>query len=88
MLAGALAGDWRALEGSFAVSRKPGMIELAPKDGDDPAGRQVAGITARLGRFVETVEIVKPGGDRDRLVFTDQTLDTRPLDAAEAALLK
>lgn len=88
MMAGALAGDWRALEEIFALTRKPGAVQLSPKSPDDPLAQQIAAISARLGHFVEEVEIAKPGGDRDRLVFTDQALNARPLDAAETALLK
>lgn len=88
MMAGALAGDWRALEGSFQIIRAPGKVALAPKSPDDPTAAQIAGINARLGRFVEEVEILKPGGDRDRLRFTDQVLNARALDSDEAALLK
>lgn len=85
MLAAALAGDWRGLDGAFAVSRKGDAVSLLPLRADDP---NMPAIAARVGRFVEEVEITKQGGDRDRLVFTDQVLNGRPLDAAEAALLK
>lgn len=85
MMAAALAGDWRALDGTFAITRKAERVWLRPLRPDDP---HVPAITARLGRFVEEVEIAKPGGDMDRLIFTQQDLNARPLDAAEAALLK
>lgn len=88
MMAGALGGDWRALEGVFAITRTTDQITLVPSKPDDPTAAQIAQITARLGRFVEAVEIRKPGGDFDRLTFTAQSLNTRPLDAAEAAMLK
>jgi hypothetical protein len=88
MMAGALAGDWRALEDTFTLTRKPGAIQLSPKSADALAAQQITSISARLGRFVEEVEIAKPSGDRDRLRFTEQVLNARPLDAAEAALLK
>ena len=85
MLTAALAGDWRALEGAFTVTRKGDRVFLNPMRPDDP---NIPAITARLGRFVDEVEIMKPGGDRDRLVFTGQALNATPLDGAEAALLK
>jgi len=88
MMAGALAGDWRALDDAFTLTRKPDAIELLPKRADDLAAQQITSISARLGRFVEEVEIAKPSGDRDRLRFTEQVLNARPLDAAETALLK
>jgi hypothetical protein len=85
MLTAALAGDWGGLEGAFTVTRKGEYVVLKPPRPDDP---NLPAITARLGRFVDEVEIMKPGGDRDRLLFSEQVLDVRPLDAAEAALLK
>ena len=85
MLTAALAGDWGGLEGAFTVARTGDRVFLTPLRADDP---NIPSIKARLGRFVEEVEITKPGGDRDRLVFTDQLLNARPLDAAEAAALK
>ena len=87
-VAGALAGDWRALEGGFAVTRTGDRVALAPRKADDATAAQIAGITVRLGRFVEQVEITKPNGDMDRLTFTDQVLNAAPLDAAETAMLK
>ncbi|RAU20818.1 hypothetical protein CU669_16220 [Paramagnetospirillum kuznetsovii] len=88
MMAGALAGDWHALDGVFVVGRAGNTVTLTPKGDDDRTGAQIAGITATLGRFVDGVEIRKPNGDFDRLRFSDQLLNTRPLDAAEAGLLK
>ena len=88
MLGGALAGDWQALEGSFIVERSAERVTLTPRRPEEAAASQIAAITARLGRFVEAVEIVKPGGDRDSLRFEDQSLNARPLDAAELDLLR
>lgn len=88
MLGGALTGDWQQLESGFALRRLPGgVVELTP-DANDPAARQIAVVTARLGRFVETVEIVKPGGDSDRLRFSEQRIAPGPPDPAEAELLR
>lgn len=88
MMAGALAGDWKALEGSFTVNRGAGTVLLNPLRADDPTAAQILSISARMSRFVDEVEIKKPNGDFDRLVFKDQALNTQPLDAAEAAQLK
>ena len=88
MLAGALSGDWSRLEGVFAVSRDGARVTLTPRRADDPAAQQIARIGARLGRYVEMVEIEKPNGDLDRLTFREQVLNARPLDAAEAELLR
>lgn len=88
MMGGALAGDWRALEGAFAITRGPSTVALTPLRADDPTAAQISAITAQVGRFVDQVEIHKPNGDFDRLAFTDQVLNAAPLDAAEAAMLK
>ncbi len=88
MMAGALAGDWKALEGSFTVNRGAGTVLLSPLRADDPTAAQILSISARMSRFVDEVEIKKPNGDFDRLVFKDQVLNAQPLDAAEAAQLK
>lgn len=88
MMAGALAGDWRVLENAFAVTRSGGTVSLVPRKADDPTAAQIASITARLSRFVDQVEIVKPNGDFDRLSFREQVLNGAPLDAAEADMLK
>lgn len=88
MMAGALAGDWRALEGVFAVTRAADHVSLLPLKPEDPTAQQIAAINARLGRFVDQVEIVKPNGDFDRLIFRDQGLNLLPLTAGEADMLK
>jgi hypothetical protein len=88
MMAGALAGDWRAMEGAFAITRNGTTLSLVPVTPDDPASAQISSIVARLGVFVDQVEIVKPNGDFDRLIFREQKLNAAPLDAVEADLLK
>lgn len=88
MMGGALAGDWRALETTFKVARNGADISLVPLRPDDLTAQQISSIGARVGRFVERVEIVKPNGDFDRLSFLDQSVNGTPLDVAEAALLR
>ena len=88
MMAGALAGDWHALEGAFTVARAGKTVILTPKGDDERTSAQIVGITATLGQFVDGVEIRKSNGDFDRLSFSDQVLNARPLDAVEAGLLK
>jgi Outer membrane lipoprotein carrier protein LolA-like len=85
MMAGALAGNWRALESGFTVTRGANTVSLTPLDAN---AAQISAIHARLGRFVDQVDIVKPNGDFDRLTFRDQVLNARPLDESEAAVLK
>ncbi len=90
MLGGALTGDWKALEGMFAVERTGDTaawnLHLTPRRADDPA-MPIRAITVRGGRFVNEVEIAKPDGDRDRLTFRDQALKTEQPTADEAKLL-
>lgn len=86
MMGGAMAGDWRALEGEFTVTRADNQVVLTPRR-PDPTAQPIRSITARIGRFVESVDVVRPDGDHDHLTFRDQTLSTAPLSAAEAAIL-
>ncbi len=89
IMGGAMAGDWQSLESEFAVSREAKgattMVTLTPLRAD--AGQPVKSITARVGRFVEEVDVVKPNGDHDRLRFSDQAIATAPPTAEEAAIL-
>jgi len=85
MMAGAMAGDWRALEAEFTVTRQAGRITLTPvRPGDATA---IQSIGAVVGRFVDEVDIVRPGGDFDHLVFTGQSLTAGPPGADEATAL-
>lgn len=84
MMSGAMEGDWQGLESDFVVARSPGTVTLTPRRRDD--GQPIRGITARLGRFVEAVEILRPDGDRDHLTFRDQTVTAAPLSAEETAV--
>ena len=91
MLGGALAGDWRGLEQEFTVVRQGDdqawRVELQPRTVTDPVSMPIRTIRITGGRFVDTVEIVKDGGDSDLLTFSGQTLDASPPTADEAALL-
>jgi hypothetical protein len=89
MLGSALAADWRALEDEFTVSRQQEggtqVVTLVPRGGIDSAA-PVKSITARTAHFIEQVEIERPSGDRDRLLFTDQSLSGGGLREREAEL--
>jgi len=91
MLGGALAGDWRALETDFVVTRagddRHWQVDLTPRKADDPIAMPFHAITAQGSRFVETVAMVKPDGDADNLSFLDQALSSASLTAEEAAAL-
>ncbi len=88
MMAGALAGDWRALEAEFEVIREPAgprqRIILTPRRAQDNAPSR---IVALVGRFVDEVDIERSGGDRDHLAFNGQVLSAGPLRADEAKAL-
>jgi hypothetical protein len=91
MMNGALAGDWRALETEFVVRREPAgpvtRVTLSLRRPDAADAVAIRSITATVGHFVETVDLIKPGGDFDHLDFADQNISTAPLPADEAALL-
>ena len=90
MLGGALLGDLGALERDFTVKREGGTdtwrLAVAPRAPDGPVGRQIESILISGTRFADAVEIVKTGGDRERLVFSEQRVMTGPLAAEDAAL--
>lgn len=90
MMGGAMAGDWHALEGDFTVVRqdraKDSVVTLTPKH--QAGGAQpFQALTARIGHFVEDVDVIKPDGDHDQLSFRDQSITATPLTPEELALL-
>lgn len=91
VMAGALAGNWQPLEHDFVVARAAEgervQITLTPRRPDDLAAGGMGAIQATVGRFLEQVEITKPGGDFDRLTFSAQSVSSGPLSADETAAL-
>lgn len=89
MMSGAMAGDWRALEGEFEIARQGGTdgtrVTLTPRS-QDTGTQPFRSLAARMVRYVEEVDVVKTAGDRDHLTFHDQRVETAPLAADEAAL--
>jgi hypothetical protein len=90
MLGGALSGDWSALDSDFSVGHtgdaSAWQALLAPRAGPS-AMMPFQTITARGGCFVEAVELLKTGGDVERLRFLDQRVATGSLSAEEEAML-
>lgn len=90
MLGGALTGDWNALDDLFAVERSGNAaawhLVLTPRRADDPS-MPIRTITIDGGRFVDTVELLKPDGDHDRLSFRDQALSDDAPSQEEIQLL-
>jgi hypothetical protein len=91
MLSGTMTGDWSALASAFKVVRTPDVkgwkLELTPLKADDP-NLPIQSIRARGGRLLAEIELLKPHGDRDRLEFLDQKIETAQPTAQEAALLE
>jgi hypothetical protein len=90
MLGGALSGDWSALDTDFAVTRSGDTASwqatLTPRAESSPV-MPFQTITARGSCFVDAVDLVKPGGDTDRLRFRDQSVAKDPLTTEEQATL-
>ncbi|HXP98090.1 MAG TPA: LolA-related protein [Telmatospirillum sp.] len=90
MLGGVLGGDWRAIETDFAATRSGDaghwQMELSPRQTPDQITMPFRSITAKGGRFLDEVILLKAdGGDFDQLRFLDQSLSATPLSADEAA---
>lgn len=87
-LGAALAGDLKALERNFQVERRTDAggwhLVLKPHGGGSVALQE---IRIDGNRFVEHVNVLKGGGDRDSLTFLDQAIDQAPLSEVEAQLL-
>jgi hypothetical protein len=90
MLGGALTGDWEGLSSAFNIARKAEgkswRLKLEPKRADDP-GMPIRAIDLHGSRFLEDVQVVKLNGDRDRIVFLNQKLESAPPTQEEAKLL-
>ena len=91
MLSGTMTGDWSALASTFKVVRTPDAkgwnLQLTPLTADDP-NLPILSIRARGGKLLAEIDLVKPHGDRDHLVFLDQKVETAQPAAQEAALLE
>jgi hypothetical protein len=90
MLSAALTGDTAALDRDFEVKRQDGPVwrlEIAPKQKEGPVAQQIEKILVSGTRFAEEVEVLKPGGDRERLKFLSQRVVTGPLAPEDERLL-
>jgi len=85
-IGGALSGDWGALDADFQVQREGGGIRLLPRRAD-MTGAAIKSISLKVSRFVDEVEIERPNGDSDHILFTGQSLSDGPLSAEESAAL-
>jgi hypothetical protein len=88
MLSGALAGDWRALARDFTVERGQSAagwtVLLKPAQGDAANPAPLQSITITGAAFVDAVDIHRPNGDWDHVIFSDErrSSDPPPPDAA------
>lgn len=85
-ISGALAGRWEALNADFSVQRDGNRVVLTPLRADT-TGMAVKKITLTLSRFVDAVELERPNGDSDQILFSDQILSAGPLTPEEAGAL-
>ena len=89
MLGDALTGDWEGLSSAFKMTREDGAkgwrIELEPKREGDP-GMPIRAIDLNGARFLENVDVIKPNGDHDRIVFLNQKLESASPTPEEAEL--
>ena len=94
VLGGALAGDWKALDGLFVseraslnpADRDRWRMILVPLNAGD-AAMPFSRITVTGDRFVGTVRLDKRDADQDILTFLDQALVMGPLTEGESRLL-
>jgi hypothetical protein len=90
MLGGALTGDWEGLSSAFNITRKAEgkgwRLKLEPMRADDPS-MPIRMMDLHGSRFLEDVDVVKPNGDHDRIVFLNQKLELASPTPEEAELL-
>ena len=90
MLGGALTGNWEGLSSAFNITRKADgkgwRLTLEPISADDP-GMPIRAINLHGSRFLEDVDVIKPNGDRDSLVFRNQKLESASPTPEESNLL-
>ena len=90
MLSGALTGDWEALSSAFKITRKVDgkgwRMKLEPIRAGG-ANMPIQAMDLHGNRFLEDVDVVKPNGDHDRIVFLNQKLESSSPTPDEAKLL-
>lgn len=89
-LGAAVSGDIKPLKQTFTVSQQSSgaawKITLVPLHPDNPAMAQLKSLVLAGGRFVDSVEIDKGGGDKDRITFFEQTMEKGDLSSEEKSL--
>ena len=91
MLTGTLAHDWRAMEQDFIPAWSGDVVAwrvvLTPRRPPELVGMPFERIIVAGGRLVETVEMLRPGGDSDVVHFGDQVVTRGKLSLDEQRLL-
>lgn len=85
----AVSGDIKSLQQTFSVTQQPGArwkIALTPLHPDNPAMAQLKSLMLTGGRFVDSVDVDKGGGDIDHITFLDQHMEKANLTADEKKL--
>jgi hypothetical protein len=89
MIGGALTGDWTQLEADFVI-KQSGDVDhwqmLLTARPDSNAKLPYSVISVSGGRFVDAIVLSKADGTSETLNFTNATLATKPLTAAEVAM--
>lgn len=92
VLGAALSGNTTPLKQTFTVSQSSDAngwrIELRPLKPDSMAMSQLKGLILKGGRYVDSVEVDRTGGDVDRIAFSAHIVGKADLTSEELAQLK
>lgn len=92
VLGGALSGNIKPLQQTFTVNQSADengwRVELKPLNPNSQAMSQLKGLILKGGRFVESVEVDRTGGDVDHITFSSHNISKADLSPDEKSLLK
>jgi hypothetical protein len=92
VLGAALSGNTTPLKQTFTVSQSSDAngwrIELRPLKPDSMAMSQLKGLILKGGRYVDSVEVDRTGGDVDRITFSAHIVSKADLTSEERTQLK
>jgi Outer membrane lipoprotein carrier protein LolA-like len=90
IFAAALGGDWQKLTAVFDVRREgtanDWTVTLTPLRSGE-GGLPLRQVVVRGSRYVDSVEVARVNGDRDRIDFSQQAPSRAPIDAESNELL-
>lgn len=91
-LGAAVSGNIKPLQQTFSVTQQSGgaqwKIVLKPLHPENAAMSQIKSLVLAGGKFVDSVEIDKGGGDVDQITFLDQHAGNADLTADEKSLFQ